>query len=57
MRISCYRDTQKKLSDVINAMGEASASAQGLTKPITTADRLKNSDHQLYLLVDNGGRQ
>nr|CAI5836715.1 unnamed protein product [Callosobruchus analis] len=33
-------------------MGEASARAQGLSKPITTADRLRNSEHRLYLLVD-----
>ncbi|XP_056634865.1 alpha-tubulin N-acetyltransferase-like isoform X2 [Diorhabda sublineata] len=33
-------------------MGEASAAAQGLTKPITTADRLRNSEHKLYFLID-----
>lgn len=48
-------DTQNKLSDIINTMGEASAAAQGLTKPITTADKLKNSEHTLYLLVDPKG--
>ncbi|VEN59551.1 unnamed protein product [Callosobruchus maculatus] len=45
-------DTVNKVSEVINAMGEASAKAQGLSKPITTADRLRNSEHRLYLLVD-----
>nr|CAI5836717.1 unnamed protein product [Callosobruchus analis] len=45
-------DTVNKVSEVINAMGEASARAQGLSKPITTADRLRNSEHRLYLLVD-----
>lgn len=53
--ILLYRDTQNKLSDIINTMGEASAAAQGLTKPITTADKLKNSEHTLYLLVDPKG--
>lgn len=48
-------DVQSKLSDVVNVIGEASAAAQGLTKPITTADRLKNSEHSLYLLVDRRG--
>ncbi|XP_064214093.1 alpha-tubulin N-acetyltransferase isoform X2 [Tribolium castaneum] len=33
-------------------MGEASAAAQGLTKPITTAERLRNSEHSVYLLID-----
>lgn len=55
--VLCYRDTQNKVADIVNAMGEASAAAQGLTKPITSADRLKNSDHQLYLMIDHGGRQ
>ncbi|XP_066155109.1 alpha-tubulin N-acetyltransferase-like isoform X1 [Euwallacea fornicatus] len=45
-------DTQSKVTQIINAMGEASAHAQGLTKPITTADRLRNSEHRLYLLID-----
>ncbi|CAH1278387.1 unnamed protein product [Diabrotica balteata] len=53
------RDVVTKVSDIVNAMGEASASAQGLTKPVTTADRLRNSEHKLYFLIDNnanGGR-
>ncbi|KAK9752381.1 GNAT acetyltransferase, Mec-17 [Popillia japonica] len=45
-------DAVSKVSDVVNAMGEASATAQGLTKPITTSDRLRNSEHKLYLLID-----
>ncbi|XP_028128423.1 mediator of RNA polymerase II transcription subunit 12-like [Diabrotica virgifera virgifera] len=53
------RDVVTKVSDIVNAMGEASAAAQGLTKPVTTADRLRNSEHKLYFLIDshaNGGR-
>lgn len=45
-------DAQSKVSQIINAMGEASAHAQSLTKPITTSDRLRNSEHKLYLLID-----
>ncbi|XP_060535858.1 alpha-tubulin N-acetyltransferase 1-like isoform X1 [Cylas formicarius] len=45
-------DTQSKVSQIVNAMGEASAAAQGLSKPITTSDRLRNSEHKLYLLID-----
>ncbi|KAG5885152.1 hypothetical protein JTB14_037601 [Gonioctena quinquepunctata] len=45
-------DMVTKVTDVVNAMGEASATAQGLTKPITTAERIRNSEHKLYLLID-----
>lgn len=46
------REVVTKVSEIVNAMGEASATAQGLTKPITTADRLRNSEHKLYFLID-----
>ncbi|XP_017786851.1 PREDICTED: alpha-tubulin N-acetyltransferase-like isoform X2 [Nicrophorus vespilloides] len=46
-------DTLSKVTDIVNAMGSASATAQGLTKPITSADRLRNSENQnLYLLIE-----
>ncbi|ERL95283.1 hypothetical protein D910_12549 [Dendroctonus ponderosae] len=45
-------DVQSKMSQIVNAIGEASAHAQGLSKPITTADRLRNSEYKLYLLMD-----
>ncbi|KAJ8916882.1 hypothetical protein NQ315_013350 [Exocentrus adspersus] len=45
-------DTLGKVSEVINTVGEASAASQGLPKPITTADRLRNSEQKLYLLID-----
>jgi len=46
-------DTVSKVTDVINAMGQESAAAQGLSKSITTADKLRNSDNQkVYLLFD-----
>ncbi|XP_018571525.1 alpha-tubulin N-acetyltransferase isoform X2 [Anoplophora glabripennis] len=45
-------DTLGKVSEVVNTMGEASAVAQGLSKPITTAERLRNSEHKLYFLID-----
>ncbi|XP_076171302.1 alpha-tubulin N-acetyltransferase isoform X2 [Ptiloglossa arizonensis] len=34
-------------------MGEASARAQGLNKPITSTIKLRDTDHVVYLLVDN----
>ncbi|CAH1116113.1 unnamed protein product [Phaedon cochleariae] len=45
-------NTVNKVSEVVNAIGEASAAAQGLPKPITSSERLKNSEHKLYLLID-----
>ncbi|KAF5280558.1 hypothetical protein FQR65_LT00309 [Abscondita terminalis] len=42
-----------KVANVIDQMGDASATAQGLTRPITTADRLRKSDQNIYLLVDS----
>lgn len=50
-------DTQSKVTQIVNAMGEASAHAQGLSKPITTADKLRNSEHRLYLLIDQNANQ
>lgn len=58
---TCYffsRDAITRTTEIVNAMGEASARAQGLTKPITTAERLRNSEQQrLYLLVDRDARK
>nr|CAD7447997.1 unnamed protein product [Timema bartmani] len=36
-------------------MGRASAIAQGLNKPITSGERLRNSEHLVYLLIDPEG--
>lgn len=41
-----------KVAEVVNAMGDASAAAQGLSNPITTAERLRKADQTVYLLVD-----
>lgn len=52
-------DAIQKVTQVVNAMGEASAAAQGLKKPITTSDRVRNSNNKLYFMVDsaaNGGK-
>lgn len=51
-------DSISKVTDVVNALGAASANAQGLTRPITTSDRLRNSEQQiLYLLIDSTANQ
>ncbi|XP_060832099.1 alpha-tubulin N-acetyltransferase-like isoform X1 [Bombus pascuorum] len=46
-------ECQRQLSRVLDDMGEASARAQGLNKSITSAVKLRDTDHVVYLLVDN----
>ncbi|KYQ52442.1 Alpha-tubulin N-acetyltransferase [Trachymyrmex zeteki] len=48
-------ECQRLLSRILDDMGEASARAQGLNKPITSALKLRDTDHMVYLLVDNEG--
>lgn len=50
-----YRDASTKMSEIINTLGEASARAQGLNKAVTSAQKLRNSDHCVYLMADNSG--
>ncbi|CAG9860491.1 unnamed protein product [Phyllotreta striolata] len=45
-------DTISKVGEIVNEMGSASAKSQGLLRPLTTTDKLKNSQHDLYLAVD-----
>uniref|UniRef100_A0A8C4DQM9 Alpha-tubulin N-acetyltransferase 1 n=1 Tax=Dicentrarchus labrax TaxID=13489 RepID=A0A8C4DQM9_DICLA len=52
-------DLQAHIATVIDELGRASAKAQQLTAPITSASKLQSQRHQLYLLKDaesNGGR-
>lgn len=51
------RDATTKISEIINEIGEASARAQGLNKPVTTAQKLRNSDHVVYLLSEKTGKK
>ncbi|CAK9828883.1 Alpha-tubulin N-acetyltransferase [Anthophora retusa] len=46
-------ECQRQLSRVLDDMGEASARAQGLNKPITSTLKLRDTDHIVYLLVDH----
>lgn len=58
INLLCFRDAISRTTEVVNALGEASAKAQGLSKPITTAERLRNSEHQkVYLLVDREAKK
>lgn len=43
------------MSEIINTLGEASARAQGLNKAVTSAQKLRNSDHSVYLMAENAG--
>ncbi|XP_041987048.1 alpha-tubulin N-acetyltransferase 1-like [Aricia agestis] len=58
--VRSVRVMQESLSKVIDALGEQSTAAQGLSKVITTADKLRNTPtHILYLMKDpsaNGGK-
>lgn len=52
-------DLQAQIATVVDELGRASAKAQQLTAPITSASKLQTNTHQLYLLKDgasNGGR-
>ncbi|XP_064835602.1 alpha-tubulin N-acetyltransferase 1-like isoform X1 [Oncorhynchus masou masou] len=52
-------DPQPQIAAVIDELGRASAKAQYLTAPITSASKLQTNKHHLYLLKDgesNGGR-
>ncbi|KAF6202337.1 hypothetical protein GE061_004735 [Apolygus lucorum] len=40
--------------NILDEMGILSAKAQDLQKPITSWDKLRNSDHHVYLLFDRG---
>ncbi|XP_008216757.1 alpha-tubulin N-acetyltransferase isoform X1 [Nasonia vitripennis] len=50
-----YNDCQRLLTRILDDMGEASAKAQGLNRTITSALKLRDTDHIIYLMVDNEG--
>lgn len=52
-------DLQENIATVLDELGRASAKAQQLTAPITSASKLQSQKHELYLMKDgerNGGR-
>ena len=55
-----FSTLQQRISEILDAMGNASARAQSLRGPITSGDKLRaQSEHIVYLLVDresNAGR-
>ncbi|XP_061875783.1 alpha-tubulin N-acetyltransferase 1, partial [Colius striatus] len=45
-------DVEQQLRTVIDELGKASAKAQGLPTPVTSAARLESNRHVLYILHD-----
>lgn len=46
------------MAEIINTIGQASAAAQGLNQPVTTSDRLRNSDDQvIYLMTEDNEKK
>lgn len=50
-----HQECGTRISLVLTVLGENSAKAQGLQKVITSGDRLRNSDHIVYILTDPKG--
>ncbi|XP_053662563.1 alpha-tubulin N-acetyltransferase [Anopheles marshallii] len=46
-------DATAQISEIINTVGSLSAQAQGLSVPVTTAQKLRNSDHHIYLMFES----
>ncbi|XP_041768934.1 alpha-tubulin N-acetyltransferase-like [Anopheles merus] len=49
-------DATAQISEIINTIGSMSAQAQGLSVPVTTAQKLRNSDHHIYLMFESNDR-
>lgn len=50
-------DVVSKISTVLDKMGVVSAKAQGLPVAITSATKLRNTDHVVYILTDPEGNK
>lgn len=52
------RDATAYVAEIINTVGQASAVAQGLNHPITTADRLRSAEDQvIYLMTEDNDKK
>lgn len=45
-------DATAQISEIINFIGQLSAQAQGLSNPVTTSQKLRSSDHHIYLMFE-----
>jgi len=46
-------DLQNRIGMIIDEMGKLSAMAQGLKTPLTTAEKLADSDHIVYMMIEH----
>lgn len=46
-------DATAQISEIINFVGQLSAQAQGLSNPVTTSQKFRNSDHHIYLMFES----
>jgi alpha-tubulin N-acetyltransferase 1 len=51
------RDCASKISDILDEMGRLSAVAQELRHAITSGERLRKSEHVVYLLIDSENKR
>ncbi|XP_003897349.2 alpha-tubulin N-acetyltransferase 1 isoform X7 [Macaca nemestrina] len=49
-------DLQQQIMTIIDELGKASAKAQNLSAPITSASRMQSNRHVVYILKDSSGR-
>ncbi|XP_026304692.1 alpha-tubulin N-acetyltransferase 1 isoform X7 [Piliocolobus tephrosceles] len=49
-------DVQQQIMTIIDELGKASAKAQNLSAPITSASRMQSNRHVVYILKDSSGR-
>lgn len=47
-----HSDVASQVGEIIDEMGIASAKAQELHRPITSAKKMRDSEHTLYLIID-----
>uniref|UniRef100_A0A336LXH3 CSON003497 protein n=1 Tax=Culicoides sonorensis TaxID=179676 RepID=A0A336LXH3_CULSO len=52
-----YKEATARIAEIINEIGEASAKTQDLCVPVTTGDKLRRSDHVIYLLNEKNDRR
>ncbi|XP_063701266.1 alpha-tubulin N-acetyltransferase isoform X2 [Culicoides brevitarsis] len=46
-----------KIAEVVNDIGETSAKSQGLSVPVTSGEKLRRSDHVIYLLNEKNDKK
>ncbi|XP_063701267.1 alpha-tubulin N-acetyltransferase isoform X3 [Culicoides brevitarsis] len=52
-----YKEATAKIAEVVNDIGETSAKSQGLSVPVTSGEKLRRSDHVIYLLNEKNDKK